>query len=696
MSSGTMSSVMSPYRYSSLLPGPDSIRLLRLGPPEDEAASIKCQLFNFTLDESDNRPPQYEALSYVWGDPEKTLHIFIDEHSFNVTENLHAALWHLRNRAIEWVWADAICINQQDQQERAHQVRYMAKIYGKANRVVVWLGGAADNSDRVFQEICERKEGLDSSENEIIQQAVLALLQRPWFRRIWVLQEVAAARHILIMCGLVGIEGYDFCAGLRSLQVFYKARPDLYSLIRSATYLIRQAKFRPTHGICWSDMSFLAIRPLGELLDMFHSHEATERHDKVYALLGMASDTLNAANLLPDYEVPWGEVFQRLVKFLLGEQVSVETWNHWEMAVIKSKGCILGRVSSVVPHSGWDDVHKVDIISTNASNYVENTREWTARLTLHTSANPIRQGDLICLLPGAPKPIIIRICEHHVVVIMIAATPPGSLRTESGHIGWAALLQSMKFSWHDFRLVWDWTKLLGKLHDREERETLVETNSGVPEHSTAVLEDHLAKATKIWSMALMLEDLEEYNEAEERFQEAIESCERAFGMECSHMPTSMNKHIQIAEEVVVQIAGLFDEKVMALLLERRGNDVMALLLERRGNDVEITESVVKAVIENWSSGKEIMTLLLERRGNDIQITERMVKAAVGKRSGKAVMMALIKWIREDVQSEVVGSSSLVDCTYLAGSLSCCVVLGSALPQYAKNQVRMVATPAFQL
>ena len=177
---------MSPYPYSSLLPGPNSIRLLRLRPPKDETAPIKCQLFDYSLDESDKRPPQYEALSYVWGDLEKTLPIFIDERRFNVTENLHAALRRLRDRSIEWVWVDAICINQQDRQERGHQIRSMAKIYGKANRVVVWLGEAADNSDRAFEEIRTRRKGLEFSDNEVIQQAVLALLQRPWFRRIWV------------------------------------------------------------------------------------------------------------------------------------------------------------------------------------------------------------------------------------------------------------------------------------------------------------------------------------------------------------------------------------------------------------------------------------------------------------------------------------------------------------------------------
>lgn len=181
-----MSSVISPYRYSPLLPGPGSIRLLRLEPPEEDAASIKCQLFNYSLDESDKKPPQYEALSYVWGDSKRTLPIFIDGQCLNVTENLYAALRSLRDRSVKWMWIDAICINQQDRQERGHQVRSMAKIYGQANRVVVWLGDAADNSERAFEEICARRKWIDTSDYEIVQHAVLALLQRPWFRRIWV------------------------------------------------------------------------------------------------------------------------------------------------------------------------------------------------------------------------------------------------------------------------------------------------------------------------------------------------------------------------------------------------------------------------------------------------------------------------------------------------------------------------------
>jgi len=158
-------------------------------PHEDEAAPIQCQLFNYSLQEAGKRPHLYEALSYVWGDPDKTRPIYIDSYHFDVTENLHAALSRLRDRYLERiVWVDAVCINQTDQQEKGYQIQSMAKIYGHANRVIVWLGETAHDSDRAIEGIrsVAGKKSMNSLNTEFIQQAILALLQRPWFRRIWV------------------------------------------------------------------------------------------------------------------------------------------------------------------------------------------------------------------------------------------------------------------------------------------------------------------------------------------------------------------------------------------------------------------------------------------------------------------------------------------------------------------------------
>jgi hypothetical protein len=181
-----------PYRYSLLSPGNDSIRLLRLIPNEDENADVQCELFEYSLSNSCKGTHLYSALSYVWGDPHEQLPIFINGHSSNVTVNLRAALLRLRNHSMERIlWVDAICIDQANQEEKQHQIQSMAKIYGQADGVIVWLGEGADDSDLALEEIrvAGGRKSKNLLDNERIKPAVLALLQRSWFRRIWVWEQ---------------------------------------------------------------------------------------------------------------------------------------------------------------------------------------------------------------------------------------------------------------------------------------------------------------------------------------------------------------------------------------------------------------------------------------------------------------------------------------------------------------------------
>jgi hypothetical protein len=200
------------YCYSSLPEG--SIRLLRLLPPQGKHAPIQCKLFDCALADSESTRP-YEALSYVWGSEKKPRSISIDGCDLPVGENLYAALAHLRDRSIErTIWIDAICINQRDSEEKGQQVQSMAKIYSKASRVIVWLGGATPDSGQALEEIriaAEKRTKLlptkpsptkpsptkpsptepsptepppmKRSTNE---RAILRLLEGPWFKRIWV------------------------------------------------------------------------------------------------------------------------------------------------------------------------------------------------------------------------------------------------------------------------------------------------------------------------------------------------------------------------------------------------------------------------------------------------------------------------------------------------------------------------------
>lgn len=177
---------MSQKFYSPL--GPNSTRLLRLKPHDDETSEVHCELFEYSIQDSANRTHLYEALSYVWGDPHRKT-IYINNIPFGVTLNLYGALLHLRNHALSRVvWIDAICIDQENLKEKEQQIQFMAKIYAQASRVIVWLGKTADDSDIAFEaiQIAADDENTSSVTEQFSEISIFKLLERPWFRRMWV------------------------------------------------------------------------------------------------------------------------------------------------------------------------------------------------------------------------------------------------------------------------------------------------------------------------------------------------------------------------------------------------------------------------------------------------------------------------------------------------------------------------------
>ncbi|RDW66848.1 hypothetical protein BP5796_09597 [Coleophoma crateriformis] len=517
---------MSQYIYSSL--GPNSIRLVRLLPNQTQNAPIQCQLCPYSLQESSRQTHLYTALSYVWGDPEITRSIYIDKCTLSVTKNLFEALLRLRDPFFERIiWVDALCINQGDTKEKEQQIQSMPKIYGQADRVNVWLGEAADNSDQALEVIRAAGNGATNSLSNEIQLAVLALLRRGWFRRIWILQEVAAARHVQIICGPTEIDGYAFCLGVDSLRNDYKAPADLQSLIHSVTYLIRGAIFRPSHTISRTGGTSQAMFTLGELVDMYHTHDATKHHDKVYALLGMSSEDLSKTGLLPDYEVSWGNLFQRLARYLICGNVSIHSWENREIVVIRNKGCIIGKISRVQHDTALGGKLGVSVVFENFSRVSGQREAYDAEMTLQPPANPIQDGDLICLLQEASKPMIIRPRKDHFEIIMIAPSLLETGKTKSEYVKWPKLYI------RDFLLVWDW-KSSSSLQYLED-DTTVRTIDWVSKHSNIKPAD-FEKATRIWNVAMIIDDIDRYGKAEEWLQEAIEGYEVAFQQE--HLNTS--------------------------------------------------------------------------------------------------------------------------------------------------------------
>jgi hypothetical protein len=275
--------------------------------------------------------------------------------------------------------------------------------------------------------------------------------------------------------------------------------------------LIRDAIFRSRQIPPDEQRLSLSIGSLAELLDMYHAYKATRLHDKVYALLGMCSDNLETAGLEPNYDIGWKLLVHRLTRFILGDQVSVDTWEDKEIALIESKGYILGQVSwakSNTKSSG-------QILQATFKGKFE-CHDWT----LPNSAVSIQTGDYICLLQGASKPTIARLCDNYFMIIMIAAAPPQKIQAGDcvvEEVNWLKLLQSVSLL-YDFSLVWDWG-FQGKVQGRGGYDELINTRP--LEWSMSKLEIQLRNAMRIRNVARMLQDLGERSQVGETPPKAL-------------------------------------------------------------------------------------------------------------------------------------------------------------------------------
>lgn len=136
------------YQYQPLLQ-PDSIRLINLQPSPDLEAKVRCSIIHTTLSECDHdQIDHYTALSYVWGDPGQTAKVEIEGCDVNVTINLDSALRHMRDPTrSRRIWADAVCIDQNDCEEKGNQVAQMFQVYKIAQHTIIYLGESTPEID---------------------------------------------------------------------------------------------------------------------------------------------------------------------------------------------------------------------------------------------------------------------------------------------------------------------------------------------------------------------------------------------------------------------------------------------------------------------------------------------------------------------------------------------------------------------
>lgn len=261
----------------------------------------------------------YDALSYTWGTPEKRHELWIGNSCLPISENLRAALLMLRDADLTRViWVDAICINQDDVKERNHQVHIMKRIYSKAASVVVWLGPENQSSRAAMDLIIERnwpeggddalkrKKLLENNENNL--KGLSEIFQRSWWKRIWIVQEVVAARELVIMCGTDILPWAFVRRACNEIKQGEFSSGEKAKLLRSSGYRNYTAldNFRARRG----------TMSLTKYLQCTKDYEASDMRDKLYALIGVASD-ISPEDIVPDYTKATREVFLDLVRFLV-------------------------------------------------------------------------------------------------------------------------------------------------------------------------------------------------------------------------------------------------------------------------------------------------------------------------------------------------------------------------------------------
>ncbi|KAJ4250157.1 hypothetical protein NW762_011970 [Fusarium torreyae] len=372
-----------PFKYQHLKEG--EVRVLDLKPGRYEDP-LRVRMISGLLSPGARTIPSFEGLSYVWEDASGKTEIIIEEddgilssssqykvsaappnadkapqipeRTFSIGRNLADALRHLRQESgSRIIWADALCINQNDPEERASQILRMGDIYTLAQRVIVWLGPEAANSniaidaiERLSAQIDFSTFDTDAKDNTLNVEygcdawvkdrnmalpltqaewrAIADFLSRNWFKRLWVRQEITLANSNAIVMAGGRIVEWNRLVGATILIHSNEALPlvtipDNIAFKRAITNVTSFRKIK-------------AMRGFDSLIMATYQCKCSDDRDRVYGLLGIIDPSM-AAKITPDYTKPAInsysslalaaiEYYQRLDILNLCESAREPTW----------------------------------------------------------------------------------------------------------------------------------------------------------------------------------------------------------------------------------------------------------------------------------------------------------------------------------------------------------------------------------
>lgn len=311
------------FRYLVLLPGVD-------GDP------LRCSLYTARIEEI-----QYESVSYVWGTDQRKCEIVCNGKSLQITPNLHRVLRRVRLAVSpRTLWADSICINQEDLQEKSRQVTLMGHIYRSAERVLICMSPIGEEHgpnlvalleyacgviDAALLQIYERvdeikRDGEWSSQwspfpwdwfpfaaidapimSDPRWASVNTLLEQAWFSRGWVVREAGLARQGLVIWGNTEFAWHDL---MRVLVWRHRRAAKTISIPAEDRFRSHLEAYESQHkDIICTFYQEGAWKPCS-LLDYIHFARALQLkdpRDRVFAFLDLAKDSTRQLTIVPKY-----------------------------------------------------------------------------------------------------------------------------------------------------------------------------------------------------------------------------------------------------------------------------------------------------------------------------------------------------------------------------------------------------------
>ncbi|KAL0930531.1 heterokaryon incompatibility protein [Colletotrichum truncatum] len=306
----------------------------------------------------------YSALSYVWESAADPAEIYINGRSFRVTQNLYSALTQLTSNGVDsWLWIDAICIAQSNVDEKNHQIKLMRDIYGGAEMVYLWLGASTEESDQAMDFIAKRgprlyscgastmrfdsekravnhyyiterlspeggqvREGPGSElsialfdvyteylANRVLPLGFRDILLRPYWSRVWIIQEVVLAKQAVVVAGsrMVPLEIFD-----AMVTGMWESGNAMITKLSMTMYRIKALQIRETRRqrgdvvrlgkVLW-ESGAAPGRP---------HYAATDPRDIVIGLLGVLGSE-ERQGLSVDYNMSFVDIFTQATRMMM-------------------------------------------------------------------------------------------------------------------------------------------------------------------------------------------------------------------------------------------------------------------------------------------------------------------------------------------------------------------------------------------